>query len=90
MAFFDWNNDGKNNYIDDFIEYNIVMNSIREKEESTYRFGKGKKCLIAGFFLQAALYGILGIDVDNVPAVVIIILWVLFSVIVSAVIDKMR
>ena len=44
--------------------------------------------VIAGLVLQAALYTELGIDVDDVPVLVIIILWVVFSAIVAVVVDK--
>lgn len=44
--------------------------------------------VIAGLFLQSALYVTLGIDVDDVPVLVIIILWVVFSAIAAVVVDK--
>ncbi|MBQ8627836.1 MAG: hypothetical protein IJ419_17045, partial [Agathobacter sp.] len=44
--------------------------------------------VIAGLFLQSALYVSLGIDVDDVPVLVIIILWGVFSAIAAVVVDK--
>lgn len=44
--------------------------------------------VIAGLFLQSALYVTLEIDVDDVPVLVTIILWVVFSSLVAVVIDK--
>ncbi len=44
--------------------------------------------VIAGLFMQAALYVALGIDVENVPVLVIIILWAVFSTIAAVVVDK--
>ena len=45
-------------------------------------------CVIAGLFLQATLYVALGIDVDDVPLFVIIILWAVFSSIAAVVVEK--
>ena len=44
--------------------------------------------MIAGLFIQSALYVSLGIDVDDVPVLVIIILWVVFSSITAVLVDK--
>ncbi len=45
-------------------------------------------CVIGGLILQAILYTALNIEVDNVPILVILILWVVFSGIVAVVVDK--
>ena len=44
--------------------------------------------MIAGLFMQAALYVALGIDVENVPVLVIVILWAVFSMIAAVGVDK--
>ena len=41
-----------------------------------------------GLVLQAALYTGLGIDVDDVPVTIILILWAVFSAITTMVVDK--
>ena len=44
--------------------------------------------VIAGLVLQAVLYTVLGIEVDDVPVLIIIILWVVFSAIAAVVVDR--
>ena len=96
MATHDWNNDGKNDMIDNYIEYQIYKNVTGQNDEPSYTTSRGNGMstfgtiisVIAGLVLQAALYTGLGIDVDDVPVLVIIILWVVFSAIAAVVVDK--
>ncbi|MBE5937145.1 MAG: hypothetical protein E7265_03845 [Lachnospiraceae bacterium] len=96
MAMYDWNHNGKNDMADNFIEYQIYKDVTGQKGESSYMPSRGNGMstfgaiisVIAGLFLQAALYVALGIDVENVPVLVIIILWVIFSTIAAVVVDK--
>ena len=105
MAMHDWNHDGKKDMVDNFIEYQIYKDVTGQEDEPSYtpRRGNGMSTfgaiisVIAGLFLQSALYvtlGIdvddvpLGIDVDDVPVLVIIILWGVFSAITAVVVDK--
>lgn len=96
MAINDWNHDGKKDMVDNYIEYQIYKDVTGQKEESSYTpsrrngmstFG-AVVSVIAGLILQAALYVALGIDVENVPVLVIIILWAVFSTIAAVVVDK--
>ena len=41
MAFYDWNNDGKKDMQDDFIEYNIYKNSIGKSNNTTGNHSSG-------------------------------------------------
>ena len=43
MAFFDWNGDGKKDWQDDFIEYQIYKDINEEKDESDYSFSSSNK-----------------------------------------------
>ena len=96
MAMYDWNHNGKKDMADNFIEYQIYKDVTGQKDEPSYTPSRGNGMstfgaivsVIAGIFLQAALYVALGIDVDDVPVLVIIILWVVFSAIVAVVVDK--
>ena len=96
MATHDWNNDGKNDMIDNYIEYQIYKDVTGQNDEPSYTTSRGNGMstfgtiisVIAGLVLQAALYTGLGIDVDNLPVLVIIILWVVFSAIAAFVVDK--
>ena len=96
MATHDWNNDGKNDMIDNYIEYQIYKDVTGQNDEPSYTPSRGNGMstfgaiisVIAGLVLQAALYTGLEIDVDDVPVLVIIILWVVFSAIAAVVVDK--
>ena len=67
-----------------------------QKDEPSYTPSRGNGMstfgaivsVIVGLLLQSALYVTLGIDVDDVPVFVIIILWVVFSAIAAVVVDK--
>ena len=96
MAFHDWNHDGKKDMVDNFIEYQIYKEVAGEKEEVSYTPSRGNGMsnfgaiisVIAGLVLQAVLYVALGINVENVPVVVIVILWVVFSAFVAVIVEK--
>ena len=96
MATHDWNNDGKNDMIDNYIEYQVYKDVTGQNDEPSYTPSRGNGMstfgaiisVIAGLVLQAVLYTVLGIDVDDVPVFVIIILWVVFSAIAAVAIDK--
>lgn len=96
MAMHDWNHNGKNDMADNFIEYQIYKDVTGQNDEPSYTSGRQNSMstfgaivsVIAGLFLQSALYVTLGIDVDDVPVLVIIILWVVFSAIAAVVVDK--
>ena len=97
MAMYDWNHNGKKDMADDFIEYQIYKDVMGQDDESSYtprRSGSGGIStigavisVIAGLFMQVILYMILGIDVENVPVFVIVILWAVFSAIAAVVIE---
>ena len=96
MVMYDWNHNGKNDMTDNFIEYQIYKDVTGQKDEPSYKPSRGNGMstfgaivsVIAGLFLQSALYVTLGIDVDDVPVLVIIIMWVAFSTIAAVVVDK--
>ena len=96
MATHDWNHDGRNDMMDNYIEYQIYKDVTGQNDEPSYTTSRGNGMstfgaiisVIAGLVLQAALYTGLGIDVVDVPVLVIIILWVVFSAIAAVVVDK--
>lgn len=97
MAMFDWNGNGNiNDMADNFIEYQIYQEISGENEQSFYTPSRGNGMsafgavvsVIAGLVLQSALYVTLGIDVDDVPVIIILILWAVFSTIAAMVVDK--
>lgn len=81
---------------DNFIEYQIYKDVTGQENEPSYTPSRGNGMstfgaiisVIAGLFLQSALYVTLGIDVDDVPVLIIIILWAVFSGITAVVVDK--
>ena len=96
MAMHDWNRNGKKDWQDSFIEYQIYKDVTGQDNKSSYNPNSGNGMsafgaivsVIAGLFLQSALYVALDIDVENVPVIVIIILWGIFSAIAAVVVDK--
>ena len=96
MATHDWNHDGKNDMIYNYIEYHVYKDVTGQNDEPSYTPSRGNGMstfgaiisVIAGLVLQAVLYTVLGIDVDDVPVLIIIILWVVFSAIAAVVVDK--
>lgn len=94
MAMNDWNDNGKNDMGDDFIEYQIYKDSLGSNNYGSHSAGNGISTfgaivsVVSGFILQAMLYAVLGINVENVPVLVIIILWAVFSMLVAAVAQK--
>lgn len=96
MAMHDWNHNGRKDMADDYIEYQIYKDVTGQNKEPSYTPSNGKGMstfgaivsVIAGLVLQAALYTGLGIDVDDVPVLVMIILWLVFSAITAVVVDK--
>ena len=79
MAMHDWNHDGKKDMVDNFIEYQIYKDVTGQKDEPSYTPSRGNDMstfgaivsVIAGLLLQSALYVTLGIDVDDVPVLVV-------------------
>lgn len=96
MAMYDWNRNGKKDMADNYIEYQLYKKVTDKSEKSSYTLSSGNGMstfgaiisVIAGLFLQSALYVSLGIDVDDAPVLVIIILWAVFSTIVAVVVDR--
>lgn len=96
MATHDWNHDGKNDMMDNFIEYQIYKDVTGQNDEPSYTPSRGNGMstfgaiisVIVGLVLQAALYTGLGIDVDDVPVTIILILWAVLSAITTMLVDK--
>ncbi len=96
MALRDWNNDGKNDFKDDFIEYTIInssMDSDKDKHNNYYKKTKkgeistfgGILSVILGLVFVAVIFTIFKVNIDKVPALVIIIMWMINSFILSVI-----
>lgn len=96
MAMYDWNRDGKNDILDNYIEYQIYKDVTGQKDKTSYTPSKGNGMstfgaivsMVAGLLIQSALYVALGIEVENVPALVILILWIVFTGVAAVIVDK--
>lgn len=96
MAMYDWNHDGKKDGIDNFIEYNIYKESTGQSNKNSYSSGRGGGIsgfgailsVIAGLVGQVIIYMALGIEVEDVPVIVMIILWIVISSITGAILDS--
>lgn len=94
MAFYDWNQDGKKDLMDDYIEYNIYEQVTGENTNNGYTpRGNGISTFgaivatIGGLFLAAAILALLGGGEDT-PMVVTIILWIVCGIGLSLWFDK--
>lgn len=93
MAMYDWNHDGKKDGIDNFIEYNMYKESTGQSNDNFYSSGHGGGIsgfgailsVIAGLVGQAIIYMALGIEVEDVPVIVMIILWIVISSVTGAI-----
>lgn len=96
MAFYDWNHDGKKDFTDNFIEYNIYKESTKGSSNSSYT---PSHCggistfwaiisVVAGLVGQVLLYMGLGIEVEDVPVFVMIVLWIVTSTITAVIADR--
>lgn len=94
MAFYDWNHDGKKDFTDNFIEYNVYKESTKNSKPSSYSRGGGISTfgailsVIAGLVGQVAIYMVLGVEVEDVPVIIMIILWIVISSITGAILDS--
>lgn len=94
MAMYDWNQDGKKDEKDNFIGYQIFKDGTDNDNNTSHSHKGGISTfgaivsVIAGLVLQAVLYTALGIEVKDVPLIVILMLWFVFSIIVAAIVDK--
>ena len=79
--------------VDNYIEYQVFKESTNKNETtSSNSSGKGMSTfgaiisVIAGLFIQRALYGALDIEVEDVLIMVIVGLWIFFSSIVEGIV----
>ena len=90
MAFYDWNNDGKKDFADDYIEYNIYKEST---QNNNYSSGGGISNIgaicgtIITFVASAVIAGAFGLE--GIPLVVVfIILCVIIGACIACYFDE--
>lgn len=95
MAMYDWNHNGKNDPVDDYLEYQIYNNCKSDHNRPHHTQSNGGIStfgtvfsMICGMVLQAFIYTVFGIDVKDVPAVILLILWVFLSALAAVVVEK--
>lgn len=91
MAFHDWNHDGKKDFTDDFMEYQIYNQSTNNsnytpRSGSISTFG-AIVATIGGLFLAALIVALLGGGEDT-PVVITIILWIICGSVLSVWFEK--
>ncbi len=96
MAMYDWNHDGRKDGADDYLEYRIIHKdpasgsnraSHNAKSTSLSTFG-AVFSVVSGFILAVLLYTLCDIDVKDVPVVITILLWVVFSALMAEFAEK--
>lgn len=98
MAMYDWNHDGKKDGIDDYLEYQIIHKDRDRASGSNHASHNAKSTslstfgavfsVVSGFILAALLYTVCDIDVKDVPVVITIFLWVVFSALMAEFAEK--
>ena len=95
MAMYDWNHNGKNDPVDDYLEYQIYHNCKSDNDRPHHTQSSGDIStfgavfsMICGMVLQAFIYTVFGIDVKDVPVVILLILWVFLSALAAVVVEK--
>lgn len=97
MALHDWNNDGKRDFRDDFIQYKIYNDSMKssnnDDSNKIHHSNNIKKSgisslgsilsIVLGLIFTAVLFTVLDVDIDNVPVLVICFIWLINSSIVA-------
>ena len=80
MAFHDWNHDGKKDFTDDFMEYQIYNQSTNNRNYTPRSGGISTfgaiVATIGGLFLAALIVALLGGGEDT-PVLITIILWII-------------
>ncbi len=89
MAMYDWNHNGKNDWQDNYIEYQIYKD-VTGQNESSYAPSRGISTFgailstVGGLFLAALVVALFaGDNVEDVPVIITIILWIICSTVLS-------
>ena len=95
MAFNDWNHDGRKDWQDNYIEYQIYRDVTGNKNNSSYTPRNGISTFgailstIGGLFLGAGIVALFaGENVENVPVIITIILWLICSSVLAVFFDN--
>ena len=95
MALHDWNHDGKKDWQDNFIEYQIYKDATGQKNNSSYTPRNGISTfgailsMVGGLFLGAMIVALFaGDNVENVPVIITIILWIICSAVLAVFCDN--
>lgn len=92
MVFQDWNNDGKKDFTDDFMEYQIYKDSTNNNNYTPRRSGGISTfgaivASIGGLFLAALIVALFGGGEDT-PVFVTVILWIICCSVLGVWFDK--
>lgn len=92
MALYDWNHNGKDDQFDRFMDYQMINDGMKKSGRSggPHRGGGMSTlaaflCVFGGLVIEALIFTVFGVDVDDVSAIVLILLWILFSTILVAI-----
>ena len=95
MAFNDWNHDGRKDWQDNYIDYQIYRDVTGNKNNSSYTSRNGISTFgailstIGGLFLGAGIVALFaGDNVEKVPVFITIILWLICSSVLAVFFDN--
>ena len=86
MALHDWNHDGKKDWQDNYIEYQMYKNSKGHENNFSHAQSHGISTFgailstVGGLLLGALIVALFaGDNVENVPVIITLILWIICS-----------
>ena len=92
MAMYDWNGNGRNDRADDYMEYHIAT-SDSEKTPSYSGNGSGLGgflSVFSGLFIEAFIFTLFDVEVSDVPMILILLLWIIFSALFALLIGSLK
>lgn len=93
MAFIDWDHNGKYDDFDRYMDYQMLNDGIKKGSGGgggSHRGGGMSTlaailCVFGGLVVEAIIFAVFKIDVDDVSVIVLIMLWMLFTCILAAI-----
>ena len=94
MALYDWNHNGKKDWQDNYIEYQVYKDVTGQKDNSAYTPSNGIStvgailCMVGGLFSSTGIVSLLsGGNTEGVPVIITIILWIICAASLASIFD---
>lgn len=95
MALVDWDGNGKKDIQDDLIEYQIYQECMKNSNSTSGSDHSGGMstfgailCVVGGLVTEGIVFSALGAEVKDIPSIILIILWLVFSTLIAVLAEK--